>query len=113
MGTNDITGASLVSKASNKNYRDNFDTIFRKKEVVSPDPSELRYVAAYVRSISGETEMFSMCKPARTYEEIANSKFVIPDPDYAKAARIFSFYPLCKAVEVAYWNEEKMYWVKH
>lgn len=32
--TNDITGDKLVSKASNDAYRDNWDAIFGKKEVI-------------------------------------------------------------------------------
>lgn len=30
--TNDVTGDSLVSKAANANYRNNYDAIFGKKE---------------------------------------------------------------------------------
>ena len=31
MATNDITGDRLVSKANNKDFRDNYDKIFGKK----------------------------------------------------------------------------------
>lgn len=29
---NDVTGDSLISKASNQKYRDNYDAIFKKKD---------------------------------------------------------------------------------
>jgi hypothetical protein len=41
---NDITGASIVSKSSTKQYEDNYDKIFRKNKVEeskdSPQPNE-------------------------------------------------------------------------
>lgn len=35
--TNDVTGDKLITKASNDSYRDNYDLIFRKKNVKLPE----------------------------------------------------------------------------
>ena len=35
--TNDVTGDSLISRAGNENYRDNYDRIFGKKNGKLPE----------------------------------------------------------------------------
>lgn len=37
MSTNDITGDRIISKAPSKDYRDNFDGIFKKKPLTVAD----------------------------------------------------------------------------
>jgi len=39
---NDVTGDSLISKASNQQYRDNYDAIFKKKEDSKSDEKEIK-----------------------------------------------------------------------
>jgi hypothetical protein len=37
---NDITGDSIASRVNSKQYEDNFDRIFRKKDIASDKPED-------------------------------------------------------------------------
>lgn len=45
--TNDVTGDRLVSKANNKDYRDNYDKIFGKKDADKKTASSSKTVGDY------------------------------------------------------------------